>query len=303
MQWQEVTECNFCDSSGQTLYLESNVPSWHARKPMRLVECTNCGLVYISPRPELVALYKSYIQGSEAAQRLTKAKLERTNVHSFHREQVEIAVKYLGYRPKRLYDMGCGAGTIMMAARDLGIEAYGNDINKASVDMLHEMGLNARHGFTQDIEMPDAPMDIIINFDYLEHTYRPFDDLKRCLSLLKPGGLMHLRTLYLDCPDHRQNGEAWNMFGCGHFYFFTEDVLKTMVERAGFEVIDTKTDEMISVYARKPGGSMTNLIQYIEPDKSKLHKILVRIVNHLKRFAGSRRPPSRGNPGVADESG
>jgi hypothetical protein len=139
-------------------------------------------------------------------------------------------------------------------------------------------------------------MDIVINFDYLEHTYTPFEDLGRCLDLLKPGGFMHLRTLYLDCPAHKNNGEAWNLFGNGHFYFFTVDVLKAMVEKSGFEIIHTRTDELISVYARKPGGDSSNAVQFIERDRSRLHKLLrrtagralsiIRSGTHIAKVAG-----------------
>lgn len=205
-----------------------------------------------------------------------KEKLARRNVHRYHLEEVELAIKYLGYQPKRLYDMGCGAGTVMMGAKELGIEAYGNDVNKASIDMLNEMGFNAQHGFTKDVAMPNVPMDIVINFDYLEHTYTPFEDLQQCFDLLKPGGFMHLKTLYLDCPEHKKNGAAWNLFGLGHFYFFTEDVLKTMIEKSGFDIIHAKTDEMISVYARKPGGELASAVQFIEKDRSRVHRLVRR---------------------------
>lgn len=254
MDWNKVETCDFCAGRGQRLYLESSVPRWYAERPLRLVECTDCGLVYASPRPRADQLYASYLNASENVRQAVQRKLERKNVMDIHRKHVTTAMERLGHPAERLYDMGCGAGTVMMAARELGLEAWGNDVNKAAVDMLREAGFEARLGFSSELDLPGGHFDIVINFDYLEHSFTPMADLRTCFDIVKPGGIMYLKTLYLDCPAHREKGEAWQLFGAGHFYYFTTDVLRRMIEAVGFTIEDVREGQLVFVVARRPAA-------------------------------------------------
>ncbi len=252
MDWHDVTTCNHCGGTDFKLYMESKVPKWYEDRPMRLIECTACGYVPVSPRPDRMQLYRNYLAAADNVKQLVEKKLNRPNVREIHRQHVETAQKHLGRKAQTLYDMGCGAGTVMMGARELGIVASGNDVNKASIDMLKEDGFDAHLGFTKDLDLPSDAYDIVMNFDYLEHSYEPLDDLKTCFRITKPGGILYLKTLYLGCPDHVEKGEAWQLFGPGHFSFFRPDALNSMIASAGYKVELSKPAHLITVVARKP---------------------------------------------------
>lgn len=152
---------------------------------------------------------------------------------------------------KTLYDMGCGAGTIMEAAKNLGLEAAGNDINKNAMERLKDLGFETYHGFTNDLKLPKDKFDIVINFDYLEHSYEPYLDLITCNEILKDDGILYLKTLYLDCPDHILKGEGYQLFGQGHFSYFPARTLCSMVYSAGFEIENLRLGNLIFITARK----------------------------------------------------
>ncbi len=255
MQWNEVAACNNCGATGSKLYLESSAPRWYEGRALRLVECTDCGLVRVSPRPDRQELYRDYLAGGPEAQDAVQRKLDRKNVHDVHRKHVDTAITALGRTPELLYDMGCGAGTVMTAAREMGLVAEGNDINKAAVDRLREDGFHALHGFTDELDLPSERYDVVINFDYLEHSYLPKEDLATCLRILRPGGIMYVKTLYLGCPAHVEKGERWQLFGIGHFHFFSSDLLCTMIRNAGFEIVDVSLGQLVFIIARRPAVS------------------------------------------------
>ena len=117
--------------------------------------------------------------------------------------------------------------------------------------MLRERGFEAKHGFTTELELPKQYFDIVINFDYLEHSYTPKEDLQICHEILKPGGLLYLKTLYLDCPQHKEKGAAWGLFGSGHFHYFTWPVLKKMIESVGFSIEKEQLGQLVFVAARR----------------------------------------------------
>jgi 2-polyprenyl-3-methyl-5-hydroxy-6-metoxy-1,4-benzoquinol methylase len=131
------------------------------------------------------------------------------------------------------------------------IEAEGNDLNKASIDNLRAMGFNAHLGFSQNLKL-DRTYDMVMNLDYLEHSYTPVDDLAMNFKILNPGGVLYLKTLYLGCPNHVANGEAWGLFGNGHFHYFFPETLRKMVESVGFQVAHLQTKGLIVVVGLKP---------------------------------------------------
>ena len=255
--WQNVDECNYCQGRDFTLYLKSKAPRWYKDEPLTLLQCANCGLVFASPRPDPHQLYHDYLTGGPKSEEAVDRKYNRPNVMSIHSKAVETALEFYTAatgRPAenlRLFDMGCGAGTILEAARLKGIEAEGNEINLAAIKRLNELGFTAYHGFTHDLDLPKASYDIVINFDYVEHSYTPLEDLYTCNEILRDGGLMYLKTLYLDCPDHIIKEDAYQLFGSEHFHYFPVRTLCSMIKTAGFDIIDLKLERLVFIAARK----------------------------------------------------
>ncbi len=259
LTWHEVSECDLCHGKDHRLYAEipnkhpeTGAARWYDNRPMRLAECTSCGLVFCSPRPDLHGLYKGYIKASASATEAVHRKRARKNIEEVHRKHIEQAISFLGRPAKTLFDMGCGAGTTLIEAKKLGLEAQGNEINKAATDLLTSEGFTVYHGFTQELDLPRNAYDILINFDYLEHSYGPLEDLVTCREMLTPGGILYLKTLYLGCPAHKEKGNDWQLFGPGHFHFFTPEVLRRLVETAGFKVLDVRLGQLVFIAAAKP---------------------------------------------------
>lgn len=249
--WENVDRCDYCSSDKFSHYMTSSVPKWFKGEPLSLHECDNCGLVVASPRPMRLAIYQDYLKGEKNAEAAVDRKLARPNVMNVHTKAVEHAINFLDHKPTSLFDMGCGAGTIMEAAKTLGLEASGNDINLAGVRRLEGLGFKAYHGFTKDLDIPLNTFDIVINFDYLEHSYEPYEDLVKCNEILKNGGILYLKTLYLDCPDHILKGDGYQLFGQGHFSYFRARTLLSMIYSAGFDIVDLRLGGLIFVTAKK----------------------------------------------------
>lgn len=256
-EWESVTSCNYCKSTEFLEFMTSDAPSWYSGQPLVLNECAKCGLVFADPRPEKNSINKSYLEGAESARAAVARKLNRPNVLKVHLKHLQTALSFCEDQSsrKRVFDMGCGAGTMMEAARSLDLEAEGNEINLAAIERLRELGFTCYHGFTNEIaELPKNSYDIVINFDYLEHSYVPFEDLHTCHAILRDNGILYLKTLYLDCPDHLMKNDKYQLFGSGHFYYFKPRTLVNMILSAGFEILDIKMGNLIFVVARKPAA-------------------------------------------------
>ena len=249
MRWETVRECNFCGGTNTRGFLRLSTSNWYDNRPLQLEECADCRLVRATPRPERRDLYRDYLIGTSRALQHVRKRMVRPNLLANHRRVLEEAAK-LGIRPLRsIYEMGCGAGTFLMAARTLGIDGEGNDVNLVAVKMLQELGFKVRHGFTSELDFREMAFDGTVTVNYLEESYEPFVDLKRSFDLLKPGGVAYIRSLYLGCPEHKAAGEAWKVFGAGLFHYYYPETLHAMIEAAGYKILDTRLRNVAIVFA------------------------------------------------------
>lgn len=248
--WENVVNCDYCGETKFIRYLASRKPKWHDDKPIIMDTCVNCKHTFANPRPDRYDIYEEFISGGKIAEEAVTRKISRPNVMVVHEKAIQHALKFQPYA-KSLFDMGCGAGTIMEAAKNNGLSAAGNDINKIAIDRLNELGFTTYQGFTNELDLPKSEYDIVINFDYVEHSYEPYQDLVKCNEILKDDGILYLKTLYLDCPDHILKGNAYQLFQWGHYSYFPARTLCSMVYSAGFEIEDLRLGQLIFIIARK----------------------------------------------------
>ena len=88
-----------------------------------------------------------------------------------------------------ILDVGCGGGTFLKAACDMGYNAVGLDVAEAAAVMCQERGLTAQSG--DFLTFSKAESFCAVTFwDVLEHLRQPAQFLKRGISLLGPGGIL-----------------------------------------------------------------------------------------------------------------
>lgn len=243
----EQPACAFCGSRNEAEYMVSSHIPWYGGEEFRLVRCQKCNLVYNSPRPPESYTIDSVNRNGEY---LYHRKLNRENVQGIHDR---LAADLLTLDPgiRKAFDVAFGAGTLLKAFRKLGVEASGNEINHFACQQLSAEGFTVYNVPTLKLA-PKAEFDLITMLDYLEHTYTPFDDLLKAWDMLRPGGGLYLKTLFLGSPSHLTKGAAWQLFGQGHFCYFLPKTLVGMVENAGFEILKIEQRDLIHITAKKP---------------------------------------------------
>ncbi|NQY40101.1 MAG: bifunctional 2-polyprenyl-6-hydroxyphenol methylase/3-demethylubiquinol 3-O-methyltransferase UbiG [Henriciella sp.] len=102
----------------------------------------------------------------------------------------------------RFLDIGCGGGLVSEPMTRLGASVTAVDASEANIKtaMTHaeQGGLNIdfRAGTVEElIERGEAPFDVVLNLEVVEHVADPAQFLKDCAGLVKPGGLMIVATL------------------------------------------------------------------------------------------------------------
>ncbi|MDB5443416.1 MAG: ubiG [Phenylobacterium sp.] len=102
----------------------------------------------------------------------------------------------------RLLDIGCGGGLLSEPMTRLGFQVTGVDASERNI------GTASAHAAAQGLAIDyrcataeallaagEAPFDLILNMEVIEHVADPGEYLRSCARLLAPGGLMIVATL------------------------------------------------------------------------------------------------------------
>jgi 2-polyprenyl-3-methyl-5-hydroxy-6-metoxy-1,4-benzoquinol methylase len=101
-------------------------------------------------------------------------------------------------------------------------------------------GLDVKCGTLRDLPALENEFDILTSWDVLEHVSDPMQELAETNNRLKLGGIFAFSTLHMDNWFPKLAGERWPWYMDMHLYYFTNSILKYMLEQSGFEVIAQK---------------------------------------------------------------
>ena len=192
--------------------------------PYRVVNCSNCGLVFLSPRLTEEAILKLYSDEeyyvSEVAGQGYDEYLEVQHnwVKTFTRRLNQIA-KY--QKPGRALDIGCGPGFFLEAAQAKGYDVFGLDPSDYIVKVAGEkFGERIQKGLIESADYPAEHFDLVVAFDTFEHVYHPLEWLEAARRALKPGGLLAITTPDPNSLMAKISGQKWVSFKLPEHVFY-----------------------------------------------------------------------------------
>lgn len=223
-------QCNLCGSDDWQVLQAVPVQRFGPPGEFNLVQCQNCGLQYLNPRPSLADLGDYY----PPAYREYRASIDEPSRRRYQEEKLR-KVQAFSQRG-RLLDVGCADGRFLHVARGAGWKVQGVEVAEASAAYASETyGLDVFSGELREANLPDQYFDVVTFWHVLEHLQDPLGELHEAYRVLKPDGL-----LVADVP----NIASWqaSFFGANwraldvprHLYHFSPDSLKAMLARAGF---------------------------------------------------------------------
>lgn len=208
-----VTQCIICGSNDIQLKFSMPAKPSPGRPRIRdkfdVVACARCFAEFASPRPDIGELVRYYDTGeTDLEQFIDRYRvLYRRLDYGGLKEARFLLQKVIGLvpPPARLFDVACGQGWHMAAARDLGYQACGMDVSAAALavcrDLLGFPAGDLVEGLFEEYEVNDrnaGGYDVIIMSQVLEHVLEPLIWIEKAVALLKNGGV-----LVVAVPNHR----------------------------------------------------------------------------------------------------
>lgn len=216
---------------------------------MRLVECLRCGLVYRNPVEREHEVTSLYAQESP----------DGTVLSALHATQLDAAraqarrLTRITRRAGTVVEIGSFVGAFLVAARELGWDARGIDVNPDVNRWLRERGEHVEDGTIADAP-PAAPVDVVAFWNCFDQLADPPAALRDARDRLSPGGHVVVRVPNGACYARlRAHGgrvsEAVlamnNLLGFPYRFGFTPGSLTRLLERAGFVVREMVRDTLV----------------------------------------------------------
>lgn len=189
---QEWIACNAC---GADAFLElSSTEGWH------IGQCRECALIYLNPMP--------FFRSSEGFSEMSLA-FEYTRFQSnitpeilCHdkqqmRRQLDEVARLAGRiePPGTFLDIGCGSGSSVRAAAEMGWRATGIDIDPKLVELgRQQLHVDLRCGTLEQSGLEGNQFHFIRMRDVIEHLPNPYEVLLEVKRLLVPGGVALIAT-------------------------------------------------------------------------------------------------------------
>jgi SAM-dependent methyltransferase len=242
-----------------------------------VVECSNCALLRLDPKPsaeELATFYPEtywWEQAPSSAGRL--AELYRQFVLSDHVWFASRAIR----REGPVLDVGCGGGSFLHAIEKQGHAVFGSDISpKAARTALTQYGIPTTCASLPDLPFRSESFALVTMFHVLEHLADPLTTLEAVWRLVAPGGRIVVQVPNAACWQMLLLGERWSGLDIPrHLIDFRSDDLEGLLEHCGFEVRRRKFFSLRD----NPAGLATSLAPSLDP--------VARKVRGLREGAGS----------------
>ncbi len=172
----------------------------------------------------------------------------------WHRTKLDLLDWFFEPAPgERIVEVGCGSGVFADAMAKRGARVVCVDANPDAVAYVSRTfvrdGLEVRHGYLDELALPDASFDAATALEVVEHVY--LDQVRQLLAdlkrILKPGGRLLVTT-----PNYRGTwpvlewavdrfSKAAHMDGDQHVLHFHRALLRDTLVEAGFEVLALRT--------------------------------------------------------------
>jgi 2-polyprenyl-3-methyl-5-hydroxy-6-metoxy-1,4-benzoquinol methylase len=205
-------------------------------KEYKLYHCDKCDLEFWTPLEFVKEIYENEEEVFYEVSH--QGVIELTDDHLMFLRSYEGKADGL-----KLLDIGCGNGSFIYKAKELGFDVYGIDIDSKSIQVASEkLGLKNVYNMSLDefveyVKKEGLKFDVITFFQVLEHQTDPSGFIQKVKELLNPGGKVigsvpNRNRLFVEFS---RSGRTYD-FPPHHFLWFNKKALENIFLINSFRV-------------------------------------------------------------------
>ena len=222
----------------------------HKTSKYNYVKCSCCGVFSVNPLPKIPdQFYNDYEFNKTFIELFDEYKLLYKNSLIGKLRRIEgLLNKALKVKQMRFLDIGCGGGEYVYAAKELGLEAHGIDVDEKSCIFAKSLGLNIKNTDLINANYPENFFDVIQAKQVLEHIPEPKEFLLEVQRILKKDGV-----LMLDVPNQEgliqklkiilnlKSEEYGFLQPMRHIFAYNKESLNFILKKIGLKIIFCQT--------------------------------------------------------------
>lgn len=206
--------------------------SYARRGPWSYLQCPSCGLVLLHPVPDEAVLRSYYNEDYQV------------NFDNYFKGVRRRSRAILGQLAKRfpdrgrLLEVGCSYGGFMAEARRDGWDVTGIELSETAASYAREnLGLRVLSGSLHgNLNQLGEPYQAVALFHVIEHVPNPVELLEMCRRLIKPKGLLVLKTPNISSFIARLTGGSWHWVSPpAHLYLYSPKTLDLLLKKSGYQ--------------------------------------------------------------------
>ncbi len=233
---------------------------------LEIYQCPYCGLIQAGGKP--VPYYRDVIRAVGFS----------SEMREFRKEYFRRFMDDFELWHTSILEIGAGCGEYMELFSELGADVFGLEHRAASVRACLEKGLRVQKGFPEDSseKLQDGPYGAFYTMSFLEHIPEPNSFLKCIANNLQENavGLVEVPN-----TDFIIKNRIFSEFMQDHLSYFTEETLRLVLGRNGFEVLSCEPvwrDYILAATVRKRGSGKWDGFQ----------KSREKLVGEIRAYAG-----------------
>lgn len=236
-EWDASEACPVCGSR--------RIRDFAVIRCFRHSRCGDCGLTFVNPSPPPEILHAFYNSDSYANYRRAESDRARTDPYysiSMYTDARSLATRVVGRAPRSVLDYGCGTGAFLALLRD----EYGvADVEGLEIGELAREVAMSRHSLDVARTPGDLRRDVydfVLLLEVVEHVPDPVALLASVAARVPAGGHVMITTPAVDNFIGRRAQLCTHYTAPGHLTLFTAKALRVLLERSGFEEVETTID-------------------------------------------------------------
>jgi 2-polyprenyl-3-methyl-5-hydroxy-6-metoxy-1,4-benzoquinol methylase len=273
------SDCLACGGKGNRLYSNLRDKLFGVGGFWNIDQCKSCGLLWLNPYPSNESLEKLYgnyythdrpnnefLLSGEFKDFPLNKKIKYSILAAHYKYKIKLPAWYYcvglvlglvpgikkkvefsigGFYPHHdgnLLDLGCGNGDYLLEMKYLGWKAFGLEIDGEAADIAKQCGLDVKVGELSDDTYRENFFDAIHMNNVIEHLSNPEEVMKLCHKMLKPGGILSIKTCNSKSVAHAYYKESFRGLEIPrHFFIFSPKSLKLMGDKLGYRAMKLRT--------------------------------------------------------------